>query len=34
LQYHVAPSMGDERPDCPILADLEAGGFHYEENEK
>jgi MerR family transcriptional regulator, copper efflux regulator len=34
LQDLVARCHGDDRPDCPILADLEAGGCHHEENEE
>ena len=34
LQDLVARCHGDDRPDCPILADLEAGGCHHEENGK
>jgi MerR family copper efflux transcriptional regulator len=33
LQDLVARCHGDDRPDCPILADLEAGGCHHEESE-
>jgi MerR family copper efflux transcriptional regulator len=34
LQDLVARCHGDDRPDCPILADLEAGGCHHEEDER
>jgi MerR family transcriptional regulator, copper efflux regulator len=34
LQDLVARCHGDERPDCPILADLETGGCHDKEHEK
>jgi Cu(I)-responsive transcriptional regulator len=30
----VARCHGDDRPDCPILADLETGGCHSEEQEQ
>jgi MerR family transcriptional regulator, copper efflux regulator len=34
LQDLVARCHGDDRPDCPILADLEAGGCHNHEQEQ